>query len=479
MAAETLKEYLVSIGWEVNESDYKHAKSVVDDFGSKIAAKLTPNIKAFGTAANVVLDILVSTNKVIAQTISSVADFDLEIEKQARLWWVSEEAARSYQTALDALGETNDDLLTMTDEQYRRLIELNQIGRSLEAPKEVDDFLLTIRDVKFEFAKLKVEIQYGMRWVTYFFAKMNGTDATTIRERLRELNEKIQKNLPIIAEKVAKVLNVFYRLGKAAVRVVKVLYDILVNLFDLFDTKLGKTAGLVTSFFLLLKSGPIGWFIAAITSLLLLIDDYMTWQRGGISYFDWGSFDNQFGDIKDNLLDIKDDILDIISFVDKIFDTLNIKLNILDTIKSVVSLIRSFTSLMADDFDRISGAIDAIESGDIFSAFKNFDFGEWLKNRTGDISELYSNPIVNTILPNTKSAGLVSDLLNKAYSFLFGSGRTSVATLPKGSTNTSTTNNNGTTINMNGMSWTFANAKDAANWFGSYLMRKEYSTPIK
>ena len=165
---ETLKDYLVKIGWDLDESGFKNATNKITSIKSKLD-KVKGIKDGFKVASDVILGSLKVVNEAILDVVESTALLDYETEKQARLWWVSEKQARSYQTALNALGETNADLLTMTNEQYRRLYELNQLGRSLEAPKELDDFLLLVRDINFEFSKLKVEFEYGKRWVAYYF----------------------------------------------------------------------------------------------------------------------------------------------------------------------------------------------------------------------------------------------------------------------------------------------------------------------
>lgn len=485
MNPETLKEYLVSIGWDINESDYRHASDVIKKFGSQIAEKISPNVKTLGNAALFVLDVLKTGNKIIAQTISTVADLDYETEKLARQWWVSEEAARSYSTALDALGETNEDLLTMTDEQYRRLVELNQVGRSLEAPKELEDFLLTVRDIKFEFSKLKVEIQYGFRWVTYFFAKMNGTDAKNIRETLKSFNEKIQKNLPVIAKKIAEILNVFYRLGKAAIAIGKTLFNLIKSIFEIFDNKLGKTAGLITSFFLLLKSGPIGWFIAALTTLLLLVEDYMGYKEGKISFFDWGAIDEQFGDIGKDLSDIKDDLSEIFDFISDIFDELGANEVILETFKQIVSTIRSLTSLIADDFDRIAKVIDAIKNLDVSKLFEDFDLGEWAENRTGDLQDFFGNPIVEKVVPGASNvadlAGLANAVIGKfrgGMSNLSKSVDSVLAGAASSVTSSAIVQKALNTVNYGGVNVN-VNSTTEANDFLNMFTQRDFSTPIK
>lgn len=473
---ETLKDYLVKIGWDLDESGFKNATNKITSIKSKLD-KVKGIKDGFKVASDVILGSLKVVNEAILDVVESTALLDYETEKQARLWWVSEQQARSYQTALSALGETHADLLTMTNEQYRRLYELNQLGRSLEAPKELDDFLLLVRDINFEFSKLKVEFEYGKRWVAYFLGQFIGPDAMKARDFLKRANNYIQENLPKIAEKVARFFEVFYRLGKASLVVAKSLYSVIESIFKFLNLSVPQGIALVSGFFLLLKTGPIGWFIAALTTLLLLIDDYMTWQRGGISAFDWSGFDSKFKAIKGDISDIKSDFQDIIDFVDQIFNKVNIGNAVVELFKEGVSGIYSFTSLIADDFDRIGRVIDGIQNGNLFSAFKDFDLGDWFNKRTNDVKDFYNNQIVNSIMPGSKDVGLIAELMNKAYNFLFGrKGDTSSLTVPNYNQGMITTNNNGITINMNGMSMNFANEQEATDWWNDMVIRRDYSS---
>lgn len=473
---ETLKDYLVKIGWDLDESGFKNATNKITSIKSKLD-KVKGIKDGFKVASDVILGSLKVVNEAILDVVESTALLDYETEKQARLWWVSEQQARSYQTALNALGETHADLLTMTNEQYRRLYELNQLGRSLEAPKELDDFLLLVRDINFEFSKLKVEFEYGKRWVAYYLGQFIGPDAMKARDFLKRLNNYIQENLPKIAEKVARFFEIFYRLGKAALVVAKSLYSVIESFFKFLNLSVQQGIALVSGFFLLLKTGPIGWFIAALTTLLLLIDDYMTWQRGGISAFDWSGFDSKFKSIKGDISDIKSDFQDIVDFVDQIFNKVNIGNVAVELFKEGVSGIYSFTSLIADDFDRIGRVIDGIQNGNLFSAFKDFNLGDWFNKRTNDVKDFYNNPIVNSIMPGSKDVGLIAELMNKAYNFLFGSKEnTSSLAIPNYNQGMTTTNNNGITINMNGMSMNFATEQEASDWWNDMVIRRDYSS---
>lgn len=476
MNPETLKEYLVKIGWNVDESSFNQASNKLNSFVNKYIEKTGTLGKALFGTSSIVLGVLKTVNEAMGEVISTTASLDLEEEKLARRYWISEEAARSYSTALEALGESHADILNMTDEQYRRLVELNNLGKSLEAPKEANDFLLLIRDIQFEFSKLRVEIKYGTRWVTYYLGKFLGPDAQKVKQDLKNANAWIQRNLPVISEKVARFFEMFYRLGKAAFTIGKAIFNILLDIFSLFDNKLGKTAGLIGSFFLLIKSGPIGWFIAALTTLLLLIDDYMTWQRGGASAIDWSAFDDKFKNIKQDMTDIKDDLKVIFDFVSDIIEKVNPEVSILGLFKEAVSGIRSFTSLIADDFDRIAGFIDAIQNGDLFEKIKEFNFGEWFTNRTGDISDFYNNPIVNSAIPGSEDVGLIASLFNKLGNLIFGSNKNQTSYVPSSqgfTTNNQNSNFNGT-VNFN------VNSPEEANdYYSGFMGRLNQKVPIK
>ena len=471
---ETLKDYLVKIGWDLDESGFKNATNKITSIKSKLD-KVKGIKDGFKVASDVILGSLKVVNEAILDVVESTALLDYETEKQARLWWVSEQQARSYQTALNALGETNADLLTMTNEQYRRLYELNQLGRSLEAPKELDDFLLLVRDINFEFSKLKVEFEYGRRWVAYFLGKFIGPDAMKVRNFLKRANNYIQENLPKIAEKVARFFEAFYRLGKAALVVAKSLYSVVESFFKFLNLSVPQGIALVSGFFLLLKTGPIGWFIAALTTLLLLIDDYMTWQRGGISAFDWSAFDSDFQNIKEDILSIKEDLQSIFDLLNEIFDFIDPKTITLETFKIIVSGIRSFTALIADDLERIESAIDAIQNGTIFEKLKNFKFGNWFKKRTGDISNFYNNPIVSGVIPGAKDVGTLASLFNKLANWITDSNDSNYNIHGISQPN-NYVEDKSVTINMNGMSMNFANEQEATDWWNDMVIRRDYSS---
>lgn len=283
--AETLKEYLVKLGWDINKSQLTQSLHSINSFSSSsegLISRLSKNLLKAGSA---VASALLGTTSAVTAMMFGVADADREVERFARRMWMTESQARSLTTALDAVGASYQDIYYMTAEEYRNLLELNALGRSLEAPAELQDQLRQVRDINQEIDKLKVTISYGTQWVAYYFLKIMGEDVDNLQDSLEKLNEYLQKNLPKIAEKVATVLSWFFRLGKTAVDAIGRIVDAVGRLFDSMDTGTKTAVTAVSAFLGLLKLGPVGMFIAAILALLLLLDDFFTWQRGGNAYF--------------------------------------------------------------------------------------------------------------------------------------------------------------------------------------------------
>lgn len=478
MNPETLKEYLVKIGWNVDEASFEKAKSKVGSTASQVTSKLGKVVQGFIGGIQIVLEVLTTVNKTMLEVVKTTSELDLETEKLARRYWISEKAARSYSTALDALGETQENVFNMTDEQYRHLIELNNLGKQLEAPEALDDYLCLVRDINFEFSKTKVLFQYGTRWVAYWFSQFIGDDAIKARDFIKNGNEYLQKNLPVITKKIAKFFEIFYRLGKSAFTIGKTLYEVVVGIFELFDNKLGRTTTLVGGFFLLLTNGPIGWFISALTTLLLLIDDYQTWARGGDSYFDWSGFDEQFKNIKQDFADMKGSLQTIFDACDKIFELIDLKTVSIKTLKTIVSGIESFTSLIADDFDRISGVIEGIKNGSLLENFKNWDAKEWVGDRLENLDDLWNNPMFSAVVDKNNTGGFISGV-NNFWKWFTGTDNKintdAIAAVPGSEVFSNAFNS---TFNINYGGFSFNNQQEFQSTF-DYLQRRDLATPTK
>lgn len=417
---ETMQEYLVKIGWNVDENSFKNTRDIIDDIKDSLIGSASKIASSFTKAAGIVGDVIYSVNEQMFSIIETTAQLDYQTERLARQYWSTEKNVRSFQTALDVLGESENSMMFMTDEQYKRFIQLNQLGRTLEAPKELDTYLVKVRDINFEFSKLKMIAQYGARWVTYWLSQLTGKDTDTVLKKLRSINDYIIKNLPKITAQISKFFYFFYRMSKTIVWALKGIGSAVVGVLDIFDSSVSRVIALVGVLSAALVLSPVFAFVAALTALLLVIEDYMSWKEGKQTLFDWTEFDKSFTDLKQTLSDVNETLTPIKEKITEIFDKIELKQKLMDGLKAWLDSISGFLDIIDIALDGISNTIKVLQ-GD-FSGLESDGAFEKFKNASEKVS---GSPVltIGRYIQNPLSA--VTDFLfNKApdwFNGVFGS----------------------------------------------------------
>lgn len=448
---ETLKEYLVKIGWNVDELGFNAANKKINDFRSAIVNGGKGMAASFTKAGLVIFDTIHTVVKSMWDLADATATADLKVETFARRMWTTEQNARSLTTALDVLGMSYDDLFFATPEQYNRFLQLNELGKQLEAPAELDETLQKIRDIQFEISKTKMIFQYATRWVVYYLGEYLGMDIDEIKEKLKDFNEMAMKYLPVVTQKIAYVLTVFYRLGKTVVEVLAAIGRTAVGSFGDMETSGLRTIATLAAAFMALRSGPVGMFLLALGAILLLLEDFMVWQKGGKSLFDWSSVSNTIQNMNDKFGDSTGKLEEIIQKVDKLFDRIQAR-------QFVMSLIETFLTVVETGLDGINVALDLLNGAlDILSGnFENLkdnplledlkEFGggfldilNWITNPSGSIfKSFFDSGIFDTSNQNNTSDSWLWSALNS-----IGIGTKYPVT--KSESNTTNTQNNNVT----------------------------------
>lgn len=381
MAFDVLKTYLVKIQHQVDKESQKKAFAEVDSTKGKVANALSfiasGSVKASAIMASAFLSVL----GIVVKITDEINEADVAAERFARRMWTTEENARAMLNALDAVDSSFEDIYNMTPEEFQRLMDLRNFGLSLQAPKEAQSTLVLIRDIAHEFDKLQVLIDYAGQWFIYYFGKHASSQLVGVKENLKDINKFLEDNMSKAMDKLASILSHILRIGGNVITILIKVKDVVVDLFDSMDDG-SKLAGAgLLGLFAIIKSGPIGWFIAALTAILLLLDDFMVYKQGGNSFFgsNWdkisdigGKFSEPFEKTKNILADILDlfseilklilnvnteteawsKVFDAIAFIlDKFADALNYFLI------SVEALVEFFDSLLHLDF---VGAGDAL-----------------------------------------------------------------------------------------------------------------------
>lgn len=453
---ETLKEYLVKIGWDVDELGFDAANKKINDFRSAIVNGGSSMAASFTKAGLAIFDTIYTVVDSMWDLASATAVADLKVETFARRMWTTEQNARSLTTALDVLGMSYDELFFATPEQYNRFLQLNTLGKQLEAPAELDETLQKIRDIQFEISKTKLIFQYATRWVMYYLGEYLGTDIDTVKEKLKSFNDMAMKYLPVVTQKIAYVLNVFYRLGKTVVEVLAAIGRTAVGSFGDIETSGLRTIATLAAAFMALKSGPVGMFLLLLGAILLLLEDFMVWQKGGKSLFDWTVVNEKLQDMGDKLGDIPKKVSDITQKVDELFGKIQagqfimaIVETFLDTVETGLDGINVALDLLNGLIDILLGNFEDLKNNPLLDDLK--EFGSSFANIGGGWRQQTGQKVDNYIESKVPGISNFADMLNDwTWSALNALGIGSNRVIPKTENNTTNTQNNNVTNNFYG-----------------------------
>lgn len=276
---DVIKDYLVSLGVSIDQkgfADFKRTLKDADRSSDQFVLNLGTNFMKAGT---IVAGVLTGMSAATAGIIKSTADADLKYQKLANTLWTTKENAKSMQIVLDAMGESMDSVAWIPElnAQYRQLIGLSN---QMKAPAELSDQLKTIRGIGFEFARLKMEASYSLEWISYYLIKYLGEPLKDLKKSLSGLNDRIVKEMPRWTKAIAQGLSFFVKAGIAVIRMVKGLYDRFEKFWESLPKGVKKAALALTALATLMMSGPLGWMLAGLTAVILLLDDFFAYVDG-------------------------------------------------------------------------------------------------------------------------------------------------------------------------------------------------------
>ncbi|HWQ41893.1 MAG TPA: hypothetical protein VN456_07640 [Desulfosporosinus sp.] len=268
---ETIREYLVSLGFKVDNSSLNTTQNAMKTAEASVAHFANESVKDFAKATTGIATFVAAATVGLAKFMHSLAQSDLAIEMQARSLWMSKDAAKAYKASIDALGVSINDLY-LSPELMNKYLELNRQAREMAVPTdEYTKQMQGVREITFQFQRLKLEGTYALQWIGYYLTKYLAGPMGNVKNWLTEINDKIQENMPQWTKRVAEVTSWVVRLAKAA--------------WSIRDA-LGAAAGAFTAISLIkMASNPFGAFVLGLTALLLLVDDFNTYMSGGESAF--------------------------------------------------------------------------------------------------------------------------------------------------------------------------------------------------
>ena len=304
MKGKTLKEYLVSLGFSVDDKTYNAATSKMKTF-EKVAGKMAGNVgRGIAKGSAVAVAALASVTAGVTKYMDSVAEADMATEKFARRMWMTETNARSLQNVLGAMGESMDSIYDVAANPELRgsFFTLRADAAKLEGGPEIDEAMVKIRNVQLEIQRLKLLLSYASRYIAYYLTQYLAVPMEQFRQLLKSINDDGQSLIKVWGDKVAKVLSWVARLFAAGAQAGMSLIQMIQRLP--YEVKVAMLAIAALGAIML---NPFTAIILAIGAILLLLDDFYTWQRGGESMFGdtWQKISDSVDEFKAKFADME------------------------------------------------------------------------------------------------------------------------------------------------------------------------------
>lgn len=194
---KALKSYLVSLGFDANMSQYLKFETTLKD-----AANLVKS-KTFGIATDVlkwqtaITGMFLTVSGAVLGTVDKVAMADQEFRLFGQRMFLNTAQARTLKVAMDALGEPLE-AIAFDPELHQRFNQLrrDQALMTQQLGPDFEQNMRRIRDMRFEFTRFQVEVQYFTMSVVQELFKALGLGSGNILATLRRLNEYFIAHIP-------------------------------------------------------------------------------------------------------------------------------------------------------------------------------------------------------------------------------------------------------------------------------------------
>lgn len=291
--ADILKEYLVKLGFKVDNQQYNQFKKMLNDAQDGTKKFSNSTVASMASSELAILSFVASANVGIASFINSLAKADMDTDIFSRRMWVTADQGKAIQESLKATGRSMEDIW-FSPELREQFTELQKVAYSMKPPEDFKNQMKEVRNVQLEFMKLRVILAYAMQHIGYYLTKYLAEPMAKIKKAVVELNAYLKANMPTISSDIAKFLSNFVRLGEAAIWAISKLIKMIVSLPD--NVKIMGAA--LAAVFVMIASGPMGMMLTGLSLLMLLLEDFYTYSEGGKSAMPglWSWMTTSFGE---------------------------------------------------------------------------------------------------------------------------------------------------------------------------------------
>jgi hypothetical protein len=205
--ASVLKSYLISLGWKIDNEGMQRFEETIRRVGDEIERHTSGVAGQFVKLAGTVTGAYAAVGAATVGLMDHVAQAELGYELFSMRMYVTTEMGKKMKIAMDALGHSMEEIFWNPElrERYRELVD-DQARLQASLGIEFPSRMRQIRDLRFEFTRFRVELQYLAMQLVQSVAKAFGTDTEGLLKRFRDFNNWLITHLPEVADKIATQL---------------------------------------------------------------------------------------------------------------------------------------------------------------------------------------------------------------------------------------------------------------------------------
>ena len=227
-----LDKYLVKLGFDVKTDGISSFFSMVDEGKRKISYFSRNTKYALVDTITTFVGLAAKAAETSLDFTTSIANFDKQMELEARKMWMSKDAFMAINEAVQTLGYSMDEIGTIAldpelSSQFRQLYSMSQDFQGDYSG--IAESLRTMREFEFQLKKLSLIGSYflktfGAGLVRYFEGPLGQANSS-----ISDIVEKLRKDLPryvdVAVKKVAPFISGMITKGRQLVDLAKKIYE--------------------------------------------------------------------------------------------------------------------------------------------------------------------------------------------------------------------------------------------------------------
>jgi len=296
---QTISEYLVGLGFDVNVDGLKQFYKAIEEGARKISISQKLTQGPIAQTITTFVGLGAQAAKTVLDMTSSVANFDKQMELAARKAWMSKDSYMALSESVSALGYSLDDLgeIALDPELSSQFRELYMMSQSFQTQYSgVNESLKTMREFQFQFQKMRLVASYFMKMlganlVRYFSDPLDDANIT-----LSDIIDKVARDMPyyvdMVTQKAGPVIKKGFDWFSKILGVAKNLYEY----FEKNPEMLKLAAGIIFTIYGLFNKTH-----AIVAILFVLLSDYLSGTNSDSERLEgtWNSISELFSSIVD------------------------------------------------------------------------------------------------------------------------------------------------------------------------------------